>query len=397
MRLALDITHSSHSSAQTGIQQVARGLWHTLPSSVESQPIVFDKYAQRWRKIDRRESNHLHTVDSLQNVKKKRPHWSTWQRIRGACERRLGYHHDKSIGQCEGVLIPEFFAEWVGPSLAKLKQSVHGPMVAVFHDAIAFHHHEWGVRETIERYPQYLRELSQVDGIACVSEFSRHQLLDAFDQISIEAKSVIEVIPLGLRTDHLKRVQPSKAEARGKPITFLTVATIEPRKNHNAMLDAADKLWQRGLDFHLLLVGMLNRGSGRQIESRIQKLQAGGRSIEWRGSVSSGELAHLYEQASATLFPSLCEGFGLPVLESLYFGKPCLTSNGGALAEVAPGGGTLISEPTTEAICSMMENYLSSESLRQQLSDEASIRSVRTMQEYTKDLIGFTQSLSFHP
>ena len=391
MKLALDLTHCSHSSAQTGIQQVARGLWKSLPARASLQPLVYDKYAGYWRPIDAREERHLTTIDAVGKVKRKRPHWSTWQRIRGRMQKQFGMRREGHLGDCDAALIPEFFAEWVGPRLPELKQRIKGPLVAVFHDAIAFNHPQWGVPSTIERYPQYLGELAKLDGVACVSDYSRQQLLESFLKIKTPAPPNISVIPLGLRIDHLSGSIPPASLGSGETLTFLTVATIEPRKNHPALLEAAESLWQRGFEFRLILVGMLNRGNGQPIEAIIRRLQSEGRPIEWLGSVAAGELAGLYQSADATVFPSLCEGFGLPVLESLYFNKPCLASNGGALAEVVPGGGTLIADPTAAGMAALMETFLASGETRARLTEEATRRRVRTMDDYAADLVSFIQ------
>lgn len=394
MKLALDLTHCSHSSAQTGIQQVARGLWRNLPAFVEVESVVFDKYADFWRPLDRRESMHLETVDERQKVKRKRPHWSTWQRIRGYWQRHFGPQPPSSDYPYDAILLPEFFVEWVGPRLPELKRLARGPMLAVFHDAIAFHEPKWGVAETIARYPQYLRELSAVDGVACVSAFSREQLLAACEKVGVPPPAVVEVVPLGLRTDHLPR--PARTESvrnEGDSPVFLSVATIEPRKNHRALLAAAETLWREGFRFRLVLVGMLNRGSGQAIEQSIRRLQQEGYPLEWHGGVPASELAMKYQQCDATVFPSLCEGFGLPVLESLYFGKPCLSSNGGALAEVATGPGVLACDPDSGALTTMLRRYLSEPDLARRLAEEARTRGVRTMRDYAEELVSFAQHM----
>jgi len=390
MKLALDLTHSSHSSAQTGIQQVARGLWKALPELTPTVPVAFDKYAGHWREADQREREHLDRIDAVRRVRRKRPHWSSWQRVRGRVCRRLGIRRPGNLTGCQAALVPEFFAEWVGPRLPELKEAVGGgPLVAVFHDAIAWLNPGWGVPATIERYPQYLAELSTLDGVACVSGYSRRQLARALGKAGLPEPADVRVIPLGLRTDHLgEPAGPGRASGTA-PLTLLNVATIEPRKNHASLLQAAESLWDRGWQFRLVLVGMVNRGSGRPIEDHIRGLQARGRPLDWKGSVSASELADLYRSADATLFPSLCEGYGIPVLESLWFNKPCLASNGGALAEVVPGGGTLMADPDAASQADMLERFLSSAELRSRLAAEADHRQVRTMRDYAGDLLRY--------
>ena len=66
-----------------------------------------------------------------------------------------------------------------------------------------------------------------------------------------------------------------------------------------------------------------------------------GLSITWRDNVDDAELQQLFEWCDCTIYPSLEEGFGLPVAESLWHRRPCLTSSHGALGELSSGGGCL--------------------------------------------------------
>jgi glycosyltransferase involved in cell wall biosynthesis len=390
MKIALDLTHAAHSSAQTGIQQVARGLAEALQAEVALERIVFDKYADAWRGIDQRERQHLATVDQLAGVKRKRPHWSTWQRIRGRWQRRTGRQPQPPAARFDAIILPEFFAEWVGPRLEELRSWTRGPRAAIFHDAIAFFHHQWGVPETIARYPQYLRELAAVELIGCVSDYSKNQLLEAFAQLQIETSARIETVPLGLRTTHLPRLpdsSPKKEKSALARRRLLSVGTLEPRKNHLTLLAAAEAQWERGHAFELILAGMVNRGSGQPILDEVERLQGKGFPLRWTGALPASELAELYATSTATVFPSACEGFGLPVLESLHFGLPCLASNGGALREVATGPGILASDPTPEAWTAMLRGYLENSDLATRLTEEARTRTVRTMQDYARDWV----------
>ena len=73
-------------------------------------------------------------------------------------------------------------------------------------------------------------------------------------------------------------------------------------------------------------------------------LRSAGRPLIFHGSASEASLHKAYARASFTVYPSLIEGFGLPVLESLQYGKPCICSARGALGESARGGGCLMLE-----------------------------------------------------
>jgi FkbM family methyltransferase len=124
----------------------------------------------------------------------------------------------------------------------------------------------------------------------------------------------------------------------------LVVGSHEPRKNHMIVLEAAHRLWRSGAQFHLLMIG----GSGWRsddFDEFVQVLMAAGHPLTvWRRA-SEAELWAAYHLAAFTVFPSLVEGYGLPVVESLRCGTPAITSDYGSLAEISPGGGVVAVDP----------------------------------------------------
>ena len=115
---------------------------------------------------------------------------------------------------------------------------------------------------------------------------------------------------------------------------ILSVCTLEPRKNLNNVIDAYCKL-EPSLQqtYPLVIVGMRGWKSSR-LESKINRLQKQGRIIRL-GFVPQSDLPVLYSSAKIFAYPSLYEGFGLPLLEAMQSGCACLTSNTGALEEVS--------------------------------------------------------------
>ncbi|MDP0500252.1 MAG: glycosyltransferase [Verrucomicrobiota bacterium JB022] len=382
--LAIDLTHSAHSRAQTGIQQVARGVTAALP---DADPIVYDRFAHEWRSLDARERKHLQTVDQLQKVKRKRPHWSTWQRIRG---KTLANLRGKRFvlppaGRYTGLLVPEFFGQDVGPRLAPLFERIAGPCVAVFHDAIAFRHPELGMPETTKRFPEYLRDLAQFDAVAAVSEASAEELRECWARLDLRNTPTVHAVPLGLRRAPDQRPLVPTGERPAVP-TLLMVATLETRKNHEALLKAAETLWQEGQRFSVHLVGMPHAVTGKPVVAQVKTLQEAGHPLVWEGGLDAAALAERYRACWATVFPSHLEGFGLPVLESLDYGKPAVTTACGGLNDFVHDGGCLIVEPNTESVTAGLRRLLTEPELHPRLAREAAQRHIRTMQDYAADL-----------
>src|SRR5207249_2776266 len=103
--------------------------------------------------------------------------------------------------------------------------------------------------------------------------------------------------------------------------------TLEPRKNLTRLVEAAQRS-----DVELRIVGA--RGWGG--------VEVGGNGVRWLGEVSDSELARLYRGALCVAYPSLYEGFGIPVLEAMACGVPVVTTRGTAMEEVADGAAVLV-------------------------------------------------------
>jgi hypothetical protein len=173
------------------------------------------------------------------------------------------------------------------------------------------------------------------------------------------------------------------------------VSTLEPRKNHLALVRACLRLQARDpdLEWSLTLVG--NRYAGSfHIAEAIEAIAAANPRIRWLGVVDDETLHDLYRAASFTVYPSLIEGFGMPVLESLWHGRPCVCSTGGALEELAAGGGCLTVDVRDEdalgdAIC-----HLASEpDALLKLIREAVSRTIKGWDEYMSELLATLASM----
>jgi glycosyltransferase involved in cell wall biosynthesis len=198
------------------------------------------------------------------------------------------------------------------------------PLVVTVHDLAVFRHPAAFNRWTRTYSPRVVpRVVSAARRIIAVSEFTRRELVELL-RVPDEK---IRVVSNGV-DDEFTREGPA---ADGEYV--LAVGTLEPRKNLTSLVEAAKRN-----DVELRVVGA--RGWGG--------VEVPGNGVHWLGEVSDADLARLYRGALCVAYPSLYEGFGIPVLEAMACGAPVVTSRGTAMEEVADGAAVLV-DPTDPA------------------------------------------------
>jgi glycosyltransferase involved in cell wall biosynthesis len=192
------------------------------------------------------------------------------------------------------------------------------PLVVTVHDLAVFRHPEafnrWSRVYGPRVVPRVLRGASRV---IAVSEFTRREIVDLLNV----PDERIRVVPNAVD----EQFTSEGAAAEGEYV--LAVGTLEPRKNLQALVDAA-----RRADVELRVVGAKGWGG----------VGVGGNGVRWLGEVSDIRLAELYRGSMCVVYPSLYEGFGIPVLEAMACGVPVVTSRGTAMEEIADGAAVLV-------------------------------------------------------
>ncbi len=148
----------------------------------------------------------------------------------------------------------------------------------------------------------------------------------------------------------------------------LAVASLEPRKNFSRLLDAWDVLSDDLKDAHQLVVVASAQWLQGAVRRRLAKLRRSG-SVLLLKDVPTPELAALYRGARTLVFPSLAEGFGLPVAEAMACGAPVVTSHRSSMPEVADGAAVLVDPEDASSIADGLERVLADQSLRRDLRE----------------------------
>lgn len=260
------------------------------------------------------------------------------------------------------------------------------PVVATLHDALPVKHPEW-CSPRLRRLKNWLQAKAarKADRIIAPSHFAIPELVECF---GVDEKR-ITVVPQGVDEGWLKAPNPNHVAVtlglhRLRPGYFLFVGTLQPRKNVERVLDAylaLPKAVRR--ERQLVLVG----GAGWRCEELVKKIAAAREQLErvaWLDKLTRPDhLRHVYAGAGVFVFPSLYEGFGIPVVEAFASGVPVVTSTASSLPEVSQGAAVEVDPLSVDEISSAMLALVQDEFLRRRCIDAGRARAAQLTWRHT--------------
>lgn len=199
------------------------------------------------------------------------------------------------------------------------------------------------------------RSLKRADSVMAVSRFTKKEIESTFPS---EARKVTVVPGATFSNSDIAQIDiPSNF--------ILAVGTLEPRKNLDKLIQAFHRL-----PSHLKQQYKLVIAGGTGWRNAVQESQLDS-DIMFTGYISDSQLNFLYSKAACFVFPSLYEGFGLPVLEAFRHGTPTIVSSAASLPEVAGKGALLIDPYDIDDISHKIQQVLTNPVLRLQLQEQA--------------------------
>ena len=261
----------------------------------------------------------------------------------------------------------------LGPDVAHFTNSICPlrspvPTVLTLHDmSLELFPHLHPRRRRLTRW-LVRRCARRAQAVIAVSESSRRNICSMLGVSSRQVVVVREAAAPAFRPIEDRQTLRRVRSRYNLPERFLLhVGTIEPRKNLVSLLQAFSSIVSSGgPDLGLVLAGKWAWGI-RQVQETIQALGLGD-SVRLLGYVDFEDLPALYSLAVATVYPSLHEGFGLPVVEAMACGSPVVTSANSSLIEVAGGAALMLDGPSWAAIAAALRRLLDSQDLRQELA-----------------------------
>jgi len=232
-----------------------------------------------------------------------------------------------------------------------------------------------------------MKLLAGFDRAWAISAETRKDFIEFWRWQGVTIRAQVDVIELGADFDGSTRVQRDPILRGGRPL-LLSVGIVEPRKNQSFLLDVSESLWRSGLDFELAIVGRINPHFGEPIAARMKKLQKREPRFRFFAAASDRELAQLYANARAVAFPTIAEGCGLPLLEALWRGTPCIATDLPVLRENADGGGC-ITAPCNDAEdwATKLKSLLTDDDLIRRLQHEAMTRALPRWKDTAQTLL----------
>lgn len=262
---------------------------------------------------------------------------------------------------------------------------------------------------TYKRFPETVRfrtkqmlnlnlekSLKRADIILTVSEFSKSEIITYFPEVKDKIRVVYNGVDLNVFKPLLdKNIKIGIAKKYNLPERYmLYLGTLEPRKNLERLIDSYYLLLK---EFNSVPKLVLAGGKGWLYNSIFNKVSTLGLEdkIIFTGYIDEKDVAPLISGAEIFLFPSMYEGFGMPVIEAMACGVPVLTSNVSSLPEVAGDAAVLVDPFSVEDIKNKLKLLLMDENLRKRLNKMGPKRAKRfSWDVVTKDLYEIYKELA---
>lgn len=389
--LFIDVTHTVHYPYNSGIQRVVRTLVTSMKNNgarfelikfdLDGQPVSLsnhevDKF-YNWEKHLKSSNTRVNALDSVAKIcapliKKLFPN-SAW-----IFAKKFYYLLKDRLNSKSGVLTSSISAEVLDlrnkklllPEVITETERINAVTVlAKFYDVSVSHVLYDLIPVTHPEYctvgydfVHYLRIFRSIDKVFAISKHSETELNKIMSIVPREVATPLNIktIYLGGDFNFAKNSQPPSTTDKK---VILMVARFEPRKNIRRVLIAVKKLFEESQNFKFVLVG--NPGWLQEnIISDLNMLKTKGYDIEYHMRIPDSELIAWYQKAYFTVFCSIAEGFGLPIIESVLMGKPCITTNSGSQAEVGNliGGCDLVDPFDSDDIYKKIKRLLVDES-----------------------------------
>ena len=289
------------------------------------------------------------------------------------------------------VLLPEVLE---GGQIERLIEYAHGQgwrVAVVLYELLATNEPQFFPPEAAHDHARYLHAVSRADVVLPVSEFTAKdwKIYRAAQGLPQGRVKVCRLGADGLARERTRARR--RAREADEPVRILCVAPAEARKNQRTLLAAFERAVAERpeLRMELCFVGEQRAGPGDAAAALHAAMRRHPGRVTWFEWVEASALRGLYEACDFTVYPSVLEGFGLPIVESLWFRKPCVCASFGAMDEAAYGGGCVTVEVLdAAALAEVIVTLAGDAERREALAEEIDRRWLRSWEECAREMVG---------
>lgn len=248
------------------------------------------------------------------------------------------YPIEKMIGEVDVF----HSSDWTQPKISSPKTK----KVTTIHDMVPYIFSSSLPKKIVNNQKKRLNLVKkEVDLVIADSQTTKEDIIKFLEIPESQIKTVYLAADPDFKNQDIEKVNETLEKYKIKKPYVLSVATQEPRKNIQKLIDVFSEIQQRRPELHLVLTGKYGWGPGFHA----------GENVIWTDYVPKEDLMCLYSGCRVFVYPSLYEGFGLPVLEAMACGAPVITSNNSSMAEVARDAAILVDPRSTSQLTRAIE------------------------------------------
>lgn len=371
--VVVDVMHTANTELATGIQRVVRetvSRWH------QEHELVLATWT-----LDRRSLRRLTPAEED-------------TALRGALPPGLISRSESSkilIPVRGRYIMPELGAEhWRTARVSAMAEFTEVSAGLIGHDCVPLTTAETTGVGMPAGFSRYLSAASRMDRISVTSVASQAEYggwKEMLHGIGFEGPELqLQPLACEITPPTQQDLESFTAQYRttGLPLVVV-VGSHEPRKNHLAVLRAVEKCWNSNVKFEILFIGG-NSWNSQRFDNRVEELRSQGIPVGTASAVSDADLYSAYKIARFSVYPSVNEGFGLPVAESLMLGTPVITSNFGSMADIGQGHGALLVDPRdSDDIASAMTAMMTDDVIYNSLVDASGTYKAKSWDDYARE------------
>lgn len=378
----IDVTNACRDTANAGVMRVTRKLSRKLQDRLQTVFVIWDRDIGEFVLPTERE---LAVLGSFEGPVVRK---AVYRSREGLPRRRMAEILPEFGGAPKGMLFIETAAFSMLESAVPWLHRQGFAISAIFYDAIPVLHPDYCNSEVVANHQRYMDNLADIDLVIPIEEHNGTDLKADWQKRGITPRAKVETISLAAELDGVARNR-TKLQSVPEKKQILFVSTLEPRKNHIRFLRALESVitkhpeLEKNVSLHM--VGKRYEEND-EIPAFVEDFCAAREYAEYLGVVDDRTLRAEYAACAFTAYPSLFEGFGMPIIESLWAGKPCLCNNRGSIGDLAEAGGCCAVDTGSQgAMEEALYRMLTDDEYLLSLQHEAVERPIRSWDEYADE------------